>query len=123
MSDTTTTATTTTAATGKVTQAREGLVVFSVSGANYEMHLVCPSYGGPLNTLVKGTIRVKARKVWTVPSGGLFIDPVFGRPRTIQGRIRSIDDRTMVLHAGGPIVVELPQDDTAFEMSNGPLAV
>jgi hypothetical protein len=108
---------------GKVTAVRDGLVVFSPGGTNYEMHLACPNFSGPMNTPVQGVVRVKARKVYTVPSGGLFITPIFGPPRIIQGRIRALDEKSMVLHAGGSIIVEFPDDDAAFDLVNGPLAV
>ncbi len=108
---------------GKVSVAREGLVVFSPAGTNYEMQLVCPRYVGLVNTPTRGIIRVKARKIYTVPSGGLFIEPVFGPPRNIQGRIIAIDQRSMVIHAGGAITVDLPDDDAVYEMVNGNLTI
>jgi hypothetical protein len=108
---------------GKVTAVREGLVTFTPAGTNYELHLVCPRYSGPVNTPVHGLIRVKARKVYTVPSGGLFVTPIFGSPRIIQGRIRALDQKSMVLHAGGNIVVDFPDDDAGFDLVNGPLTV
>lgn len=111
-------------ASGKVTAVREGLVIFSPAGTNYEMHLVCPGYSGPVNTPVKGVIRVNARKVYTVPSGGLFITPIFGPPKIIQGRIRTLDEQSMVLHAGGAsIAVDFPANDDAFDLQSGPLTV
>lgn len=110
-------------AVGKVTAVREGLVVFSPAGTNYEMHLVCPRYAGPINVPTRGIVRVRARKVYTVPSGGLFVTPIFGTPRIIQGRIRALDERTMVVHAGASILVEFPQDDAAFDLAHGSLAV
>jgi len=73
--------------------------------------------------LVQGTVRVTARKVWTVPSGGNFVSPIFGPPRTIQGRVRSLDERSLVVHAGVPILVELPADEAGYDLVNGPLAV
>ena len=111
------------AASGKISASRDGLVLFSPTDTNYEMHLVCPKYAGPFNTPVSGVIRVKARKIYTVPSGGLFITPIFGPPKIIQGRIRSIDEKSMVLHAGGNMVVEFPSDDAAFDLVNGGLSV
>lgn len=111
------------AASGKVIEKRDGSVVFAPTGTNYELQLVCPGYSGPIKSPVKGVIRVKARKIYTVPSGGLFVTPIFGPPKIIQGRIKSIDDKSMVLHAGGNIVVEFPANDNAFEMVNGGLAV
>ncbi|HZK81387.1 MAG TPA: hypothetical protein VFC46_09980 [Humisphaera sp.] len=108
---------------GKVTAIRDNLVIFSPAGGSYEMHLVCPGFARTLNTPIHGVVRVKARKIYTVPSGGLFVTPIFGPPRIIQGRIKSLDRNSMVLHAGGNIVVDFPAGDDAFELANGPLTV
>lgn len=106
-------------ATGKVTAVKDGKIVFAPTGTNYELELVCPKYSGPINKPVKGTVRVRARKVWTVPSGGNFITPIFGPPKIIQGRVRSLDARTLVVQAGTAITVELPDDDIVFDLANG----
>ena len=110
-------------ASGKIIAAREGLVTFSPAGTSYEMHLISHGYSPKLGVPVHGVIRVKARKIYTVPSGGLFVTPIFGPPKIIQGRIRFLDEKSMVLHAGGNILVEFPEDDAAFDLVNGPLAV
>src|SRR5829696_161096 len=99
------------AAAGKVTAAGEGKLVFAPAGTNYELHLLCPRYAGPVNKPVRGTIRVTARKVWTVPSGGNWISPIFGTPRTVQGRVRLVGENYIVVQAGTPIHVDLPDDD------------
>jgi len=109
--------------TGKVSSAKDGVIVFSPAGSNYEMHLVSRAFAGPLNTPLKGLIRVRPKKIWTVPSGGLFVNPIFGPPKTIQGRIRSIDERQMIIHAGGEFIVDLPLDDRIYDLANGPLKV
>lgn len=108
---------------GKVLSVNAGIIVFSPTGTNYEMHLVCPSFAGPLNTPIKGIVRLAPKKIWTVPSGGLFVNPIFGPPKTVQGRIRSIDEEQMILHAGGEFVVELPSDDKLYDLANGALRV
>jgi hypothetical protein len=72
---------------------------------------------------VEGVIRVKARKAYTVPSGGNFITPIFGPPRIIQGRVRGVDGNGIVLHAGVAIQVELPAEASAVELANGSIAV
>jgi len=110
-------------ARGQVKGTREHLVIFSPHGTNYELHLVAPNYSGPIASLTEGVVRVTARKVWTVPSGGNFIAPIFGTPRTIQGRVRALDERTLVVQAGTPVVVDLPEDPTAFDLANGPIRV
>lgn len=110
-------------ARGKLTAVTDGVVHFAPSGTNYQLHLVAPKRAGAVGTLVEGFIRAQARKIWTVPSGGNFIAPIFGPPRTIQGRVWSISEREIVVHAGAPILVELPADEAAYDLVNGPIAV
>ena len=108
---------------GKVIAVKDGVVHLAPAGTNYEMHLLAPSFSPAVGAQAQGTIRVTARKVWTVPSGGNFIAPIFGSPRTIQGRVRALDERSMVVLAGVPILVELPADETGYDLVNGPIAV
>ena len=110
-------------AAGKVTSFGEGRLVFAPAGTNYELHLLCPKYAGPVNKPVRGIIRVRARKVWTVPSGGNWISPIFGTPRTIQGRVRALESGWMVVQAGTPILVDLPDNDIVYDLPNGAIAV
>jgi hypothetical protein len=120
MASTTTTAIT---ARGKVTRLTDTLVKFAPANTVYQLHLVCPGYAGPLNVPVDGIIRATARKAYTVPSGGNFISPIYGPPKTIQGRIRAVDGNTVVIQAGASIYVELPAEASAVEMQRGPIAV
>jgi hypothetical protein len=115
---------TTTAITarGKVTAVRDGLVKFVPYNTAYELHLVAPGYAGPMNTPVDGVIRATARKAYTVPSGGNFISPIYGPPRTIQGRVRAVEGNTVVIQAGAPIHVELPAEASAVELAQGPIS-
>ena len=112
---------------GKVTAVRDNnVVVFQPAGTSYEFHLATRGgarYDGPVNALVEGRVRLAARKVLTVPSGGNFIEPIFGQPRTIQGRVRHIEDGMLVVQAGAPIAVELPASETALDLTNGPIGV
>lgn len=114
-------------ARGKVTAVRDNnVVVFQPANTNYELHLASPGgarYEGPVDALVEGRIRVGARKVLTVPSGGNFVEPIFGQPRTLQGRVRHVEDGTLVVQAGAPILVQLPPADTALDLTNGPIGV
>jgi hypothetical protein len=110
-------------ASGKVTGVKDGVVVFNPAGTNYELHLAIPTYAGPVNVPVRCYIRVAARKVYTVPSGGNFISPIFGPPRIVQGRVRWGDARRLVVHAGCPIHVELPRNDNAIDLDEGAIEV
>jgi len=109
-------------ATGKVTGLKNGLVAFSPRDTNYDLHLI-GAYSGVLGAQVKAYVRGKVRKLWTVPSGGNFVTPIFGTPRIVQGRIRHIDGNFVVIRAGLDIIIELPAADDALDLANGGLAL
>ncbi len=73
-----TTTDTTITARGKVTAKNGATIKFVPQNTAYELHLVAPDFQGPMNTLVDGVIRARARKAYTVPSGGNFLSPIFG---------------------------------------------
>lgn len=110
------------AARGKVIRVEGRIILFAPVNSTYEISLACT---GPLpevsDRTVSGLIRAQARKIWTVPSGGNFLTPIFGPPRIVQGRVRYLDDRQMVVHGGLPVVVQLPPDNRAYDLINGPL--
>jgi hypothetical protein len=114
---------TTITARGKVTGKNGTVVKFVPHNTTYELHLVAPDFEGPMNTLVDGVIRATARKAYTVPSGGNFVSPIYGPPRTIQGRVHALDGNAIVIHAGAPIHVELPPEASGVELRRGPITV
>ncbi len=106
-------------ARGTIKQFSDGFVVFVPANSNYELKLSSDAYAGRIGAMVEGMIRVKARRLWTVSSGGNFVSPIFGPPKTIQGRVIYVDQQVMVVHAGVNIVVELPAGDAALDLGNG----
>ena len=111
-------------ARGKLVEINGQAVVFHPTGTTYRMNLgVAAGFGAELDKPIEALVRVRGRKVLTVPSGGLFVAPIFGPPRTVQGRVRYLDERQMVLNAGVNVVVELPGADAALDLTNGPIAV
>ncbi len=108
-------------AEGKVTPAGESLIRFMPRGTQYELHLepAGGKYDGPFDVPVQGVIRAKARKLWTVNAGGVFVVPIMGPPRLIQGRVKQIEGNQIVLHAGTNILIELPGPDSAFSLATG----
>jgi hypothetical protein len=110
-------------ASGKVTAINGTIVTFLPADTSYELQLLCPGYDGPIGKPVLGTIRISARKIWTVPSGGNFIAPIFGPPRIVQGRVRRLEQGSMVVQAGVAVLVELPDDDIAYDLARGPVRV
>ncbi len=107
---------------GKVISTGGGNVVFQPKGTSYELHLRGEALGA-LNAPVNAVIRVKARKVYTVPSGGNFTAPIQGPPRIVQGWVLYADQTHLIVHAGGNYVIDLPADDASISLDEGPIAV
>jgi len=111
-------------ARGRILSIGDGKISFQPMTTNYELHLQVPAdFSAEVGSLVDGLIRVNARKVYSVPSGGNFISPIFGPPKTIQGRVKFVSDRQLVIHVNVPIVVELPGDDSAIDLHSGMIGV
>ena len=113
-----------TATRGRVLSTSDGKLIFQPRNSNYELYLFTPGgYTGPVDAPVSIIIRAKARKVYTVPSGGNFITPIQGPPKIVQGRVIVADDRTLVVHATANFVIDLPTMDNAIDLDEGPIAV
>jgi hypothetical protein len=111
-------------ARGRVTEKREHGVVFKPTGTTYELLLETSApYDGPLNVPVEAVLRATARKVYTVPAGGNFVAPIFGPPRTIQGRVKRVEGNLIVVQAGTHFIIELPNRDSAIDLNHGSVAV
>ncbi|HEV2292504.1 MAG TPA: hypothetical protein VGR35_01535 [Tepidisphaeraceae bacterium] len=111
-------------ARGKVIAVNDGSVVFTPKDTNYELQLASRTrYDGPVNVPVDARIRAVVRKLLTVPSGGAFVAPIFGPPRTIQGRVRHVEEGAIVVQAGMPFILQLPAADHAMDLNSGPIMV
>lgn len=53
---------------------------------------------------IMGTIHAQATRIDKLNAGGRFVDPVFGRPRRVQGRVVAVNGETneVVVNAGVP---------------------
>jgi hypothetical protein len=111
-------------ARGKVIRVEDSFVIFSPANTNYEIKLATSApYTGPMNTLVEALVHATCRKLWTVPSGGNFVTPIFGPTRILQGRIKFLDQTSMVVQAGFPVIVKLPGSDSAYDLNTGAMSV
>lgn len=79
---------------------------FAIPNTSYSMHLqplgAMPS-GERIGKRLIGTIRAKARRIDVVGTGGRYFEPVFGRPRRVQGSIIRVTNDAIVVDAGVPI--------------------
>lgn len=95
------------------TATRAGYIVLSVPNTSYQLHLVPTaelSPGGVGKRLI-GTIRAEAKRIDVVQSGGRYIEPVYGRPRRVQGAVVAIDEAAggVVVNCGVPVLC-IPTD-------------
>lgn len=93
------------------TATKQGHAVVRIPNTSYQLHLVSTTVStANVGKRVVGTIHAKAKRVDTVGTGGRFIEPVYGRPRRVQGFVVETDPakNTITVDAGGaPITCEL----------------
>lgn len=107
---------------GKLLRVESGRVVFHPLDTNYEFHLETPADSSvSAGMKVQGRVHVKARKVYGVPSGGNFVQPILGTPRIIQGRVLEVQERSLIVKAGAIFVVELPDGPDTIDLHHGPI--
>jgi hypothetical protein len=112
---------------GKVTEVTADGVQFAPAGGTYVLKLKWSKYRytGPIGKPVEGLIRVTGRKIYTVPSGGNFITPIVGPPKIIQGLVKYIDDKQIVVQgaANVNVIVELPTGEYSIDLDDGRVRV
>lgn len=104
-------------ATGVLAEKSTEKLVLAIPGTDYRLHLVpTGAIDAGISDRISGTIRAKARRVDVIQAGGRYIEPVFGRPRRVQGRITGGDVKanTLTVLASVPVIVTLmPEQRTA----------
>lgn len=107
------------------TATRPASIVVEFPNTSYRLHLM-PI--GPITTEVGkrivGTIEVSARRVDVVDTGGAYVEPVYGRPRRVQGRVISTDQQTRSIVVDAGMAIRLTLTDarqTATQFNTGDL--
>ncbi|CAG0991025.1 hypothetical protein PHYC_02298 [Phycisphaerales bacterium] len=86
------------------TATKPGYIKVSVPNTSYELHLrPTAEIATPLGKRILGVIRVEARRIDATGTGGKFVEPVFGRPRRVQGTVIRAEGGAVVVDAGVPI--------------------
>ena len=95
-------------------------LVIEFPNTNYQLKLdASQMITADIGKRILGTIHATARRVDIVDSGGSYVEPVYGSPRRIQGRIIAIEGDAIVVDAGMPIHCtpsELEQTSGDFEV-------
>jgi len=93
---------------GRLAEKADDRLVLTIPGTSYRLHLApAGAVAADPGDRIAGVIKAQARRVDVVPAGGRFVEPVFGRPRRVQGRIVGGDTagNTIWVMAGGPTLV------------------
>ncbi len=110
---------------------RPRLIRVSFPNTSYELHLVpAGSITTPVGKRVIGTIGASAMRIDVVQTGGRFVEPVYGRPRRVQGTVIGTRGTALVVEATMPIHIEptdrrqkatdfKPGDLVAFDVLDG----
>ena len=111
-------------AAGVLENSGDGEIVLALPGTDYRLHLqVAGRLDAPVNKPIAGRITARARRVDVVHRGGRFIEPLYGRPRRLQGAIVATDphENTVTVKCGGgcPFVCQLVADQQAINFDVG----
>ena len=81
-------------------------VVVSFPNTSYRTHLLPAA---PVSTepgkRILGVIRCRARRIDKVTTGGRYLEPVYGRPRRVQGSVIAVQGDSVVVDASVPVHV------------------
>lgn len=81
----------------------DNMIVLGLPGTDYQLHLcVDHPVSQSINKPITGTVRARARRVDVVNTGGRYIEPVYGRPRRLQGTVVATDlsENTLLVNCG-----------------------
>jgi len=97
-------ATASTTVTGRLVELGEEQLVLALPGTEYKLHLKIDQRpaDAKVGQKLTGTIHARAKRVDRINAGGRYVEPVFGRPRRIQGRVIGGDasSNTLIVQAG-----------------------
>ena len=113
-------------ARGTLLEVEDDRIVLGLEGTDYRLYLqVSGRINASPNTRIKGRITARACRVDRIRRGGRFIEPVYGRPRRVQGTIIGADpsNKTITVRCGGqcPMVCELTAKQEVADFPAGSL--
>ena len=112
-------------ARGELLEQGEDTIVLGLLGTEYRLHLALasPISVGP-GKRIAGRISATAMRVDLATTGGRYIEPVYGRPRRLQGRIIATDAaaNTITVYCGCPVVCTLTAAQSAGDLPLGAIA-
>lgn len=114
-------------ARGILTSEHVGAIDFAVINTDYLLRLAvaAPLPHREIGKRIVGTIRAQARRIDVVHTGGRYVEPVYGKPRRIQGQIVALDPNadtvTVLAHQDLPFVCKTNGEQHAGDFKIGQL--
>lgn len=108
-------------ATGVATNITEGAFTLAINGTEYRILLQCDNAPAD-GKRTEGVITAQAKRIDKIKGGGAFLEPIEGRPRRAQGRVRATDKnaQTVTVNTGAaPIVFKTNGAQRAEEFEIG----
>ena len=102
----------------------DGVVTLRVAGMNYRNSFAVKGDAGKLPEVgqrVNGVIHAPAWKAEKVDLGGNYVEPLYGRPRRMQGEVVAVNGASNELRVlvGYEVVVKLPEKYKAEDFPVG----
>ena len=67
-------------------------IILAIPSTDYQIHLMCSgNTATQVGKRIQGVINIKALRMHKASAGGSFIEPIYGHPRVVQGRVLAID--------------------------------
>ncbi|MGP1271786.1 MAG: hypothetical protein ACTS22_00475 [Phycisphaerales bacterium] len=90
--------------THEATATKPAYIVVGFPNTSYRVHLEpVGEIRATVGKRIVGTIRAEAKRIDIVTTGGRYVEPVFGRPRRVQGTVVAVHEGAVVVNAGMPI--------------------
>ncbi len=105
-----------------VESAKNDLITLRIPGTNYRNTFKFSGVAAPgPGAKVFGAIHVLARKTESISDGGNYVEPLFDRPRRMQGLVlaRNSQKNQLVVQVGYEVTVQLPADQNVSEFPVG----
>lgn len=98
------------------------LVTLKTPNANYRNTFKCSSAADLIvGKRVAGSVHAPARKIEAVSQGGNYVEPLFGRPRRMQGLVlrQNAMDNSLIVRTAYETTVRLPPQQQASDYPMG----
>ena len=114
--------------TGVLLEKHPDRITLSLPGTEYQLHLTIDAAAaetlGEVGTKISGRIYANPKRLDPSNQGGRFMEPLYGRPRRIQGRIiknNKTDKVVLQCAPGCTMILSLPSAQKADAFAIGDL--